>query len=289
MNYVNSMTAFASAMVDCGTFNLSWEVRSVNHRYLETQFRLPENLRQIEPSLREQARKHLKRGKVDATLRLESIGEGQDLQLDQNLVTQLIRAAEQLRETTSMVTTFDVMEILRWPGVMRKHDVQVTELTVAAADLFRQAIDDLATMRGREGADIAEVMSTQLSELEAQLATLTPLADGLAAQQQARLKERAAQLQVEIDPERLEQEVALLAQKADVREELDRLAIHTKEARILLGSPGPHGRKLDFLIQELNREANTLGSKATSIETSQRAIDLKVIIEQLREQVQNLE
>lgn len=287
---VYSMTAFARAQSEQDGLLLVWELRSVNHRYLETQFRIPETLRAIEHPLREVLRKRLQRGKVDCTLRVEPIVEHQDLELNRPLLLQLLALIEQVRRDAPEVGHPNPMDLLRWPGVLGDTTaVDHERLRPALTALFDEAVSQLLSHRGREGELLSEAIAQRLSTIEALVNAVRQHADTLTTRLQARLRERAANLQVELDPERLEQEVALLAQRADVAEELDRLDIHVAEARTNLAKPGPHGRRLDFLTQELNREANTLAAKSSIPETSQLAVDLKVAIEQIREQVQNIE
>lgn len=284
-----SMTAFARAAVDAHGRHLVWELKSVNHRFLETQFRLPEALRSIEHPLRELARKHLKRGKLDCTLRLEPLAGDSGISINRTVLLQLLAAVEQVRRDAPEIGAVSPMELMRWPGVLDDTPTDDEALTQTAADLFEQALTDLIEARQREGAQLKQTICDRLDQIDALLKELKPLTSHLAHQQKAKLQQRVADLQVNLDAARLEQEVALLAQRADVAEELDRLAIHVEEARSNVAGSGPHGRRLDFLTQELNREANTLGAKSVSPETSQRAVDLKVIIEQIREQVQNVE
>ncbi len=286
---IYSMTAFARAAVDAHGRHLVWELKSVNHRFLETHFRLPEAMRSIEHPLRELARKHLKRGKVDCTLRLEKVADDTGITLNRGVLLQVLAAVEQVRRDAPEIGAVSPMELMRWPGVLDDTPSVDESLTETASELFEQALSDLIAARQREGEHLRDTLVERFDQIDALLKSLKPLTSHLANQQKAKLKQRLADLQVNVDPGRLEQEVALLAQKADVAEELDRLAIHVEEARSHLNGAGPHGRRLDFLTQELNREANTLGAKSVIPETSQRAVDLKVIIEQIREQVQNIE
>lgn len=287
---VHSMTAFARAEQQVDDLLLAWELRSVNHRFLEIQFRLPEPLRSLEPGLRELLRRHLKRGKVDATLRADSVAAARPLTLNRPLLLQILATLEQVRRDAPEVAAPNVMDLLRWPGVLGGEEgLDPARVEEPVTDLFEAALTELIAHRRREGEALQAALSERLDAIDALVDEVKRQIADVAPQIQARLRQRLAELGATAAPERLEQEVALLAQRADVAEELDRLRIHVEEARTSLRGGGPHGRRLDFLTQELNREANTLGAKAVLAETSQRAVDLKVVIEQIREQVQNVE
>lgn len=284
-----SMTAFARAATDAHGRHFVWELKSVNHRFLETNFRLPEPLRRIEHPLRDLARKHLQRGKLDCTLRLERMTSDTPVSINRSVLLQVLAALEQVRRDAPEIGGVSPMDLLRWPGVLDDTPTEEDALEDTARELFEQALSDLIEARASEGKHLQQTLLDRLAGIDTLLSEIKPLTSQLAAQQKARLHQRIADLQVNLEPSRLEQEVALLAQRADVAEELDRLGIHVEEARSHIQGAGPHGRRLDFLTQELNREANTLGAKSVIPETSQRAVDLKVIIEQIREQVQNVE
>lgn len=283
------MTAFAQATAVSNGYQISWELRSVNHRYLENQFRLPETLRAIEPTARELVRQHIKRGKIDATLKLEQDMSEPTLALNNALLSQVVAATEEISRTVPSATPPSALDLLKWPGVLTNAQADQGQLMSAAAELFQSALQQLVEARNSEGKRLAGLLEQQLADIEEIVNFVRPLGDNIMQLQQQRLQRRLAELEAQADPSRLEQEIALLAQRADIREELDRLSIHVAEAHQLLSAKGPHGRRLDFLSQELNREANTLGAKASQTEVSQKAIDLKVIIEQIREQVQNIE
>ncbi|MCZ6658552.1 MAG: YicC family protein [Gammaproteobacteria bacterium] len=282
------MTAFARCQSETPSFLLVWELKSVNHRFLETQFRLPEQLRSLEQNLRETARKHIKRGKLDCALKLDRKTQETAIELNRPLLLQLLATLEQVRRDAPEIHAPNPMDLLRWPGMLGS-SVDEPEIVPAANDLFEAALTQLLEHREREGEQLSNAIGGRLVEIDAIVQELKGFTANATREVQTRLKTRLDELNVNVDPARLEQEIALLAQKADVAEELDRLSIHVEEARTNLNGPGPHGRRLDFLTQELNREANTLGSKSVSAKTSQRAVDLKVIIEQIREQVQNVE
>lgn len=289
MPHLYSMTAFAQASAIHDGYHMNWELRSVNHRYLENQFRLPDTLRGIEPKARELMRKRLKRGKVDATLKLELEETGQALALNTALLRQVIAAANEVKKSAPDAAAPSTLDLLRWPGVLESDGIDQDRAAQLATELFEQALERLVAARGSEGQRLGQVLDQQLTTIDRVVESVRPLGESIMQVQQQRLIQRLQDLEVTADPTRLEQEVAFLAQRGDIREELDRLVIHVAEARKLLTQPGPHGRRLDFLSQELNREANTLGAKATQTDMSQKAIDLKVVIEQIREQVQNIE
>lgn len=284
-----SMTAFARTSTDAHGRHLVWELKSVNHRFLETNFRMPEALRFLEHPLRETLRKHLKRGKVDCTLRVETVDNDAAITINRSVLLQVLAAVEQVRRDAPEIGGVSPIDLMRWPGVLDDTPADDEMLAETATELFEQALTELIQARAREGGMLKQALAERLDHIDALIKQLKPITSHLANEQKARLQQRIADLQVNLDPMRLEQEVALLAQRADVAEELDRLTIHIEEARSNIQGGGPHGRRLDFLTQELNREANTLGAKAVIPEQSQRAVDLKVIIEQIREQVQNVE
>ena len=287
---LQSMTAFARRQADTPALQLVWELRSVNHRYLETQFRIPEQLRSLEGSLRDRARRHLQRGKLDCTLRAESKAEAGVTELNRPLMLKLLAVIEQVRRDAPEIHSPNPMDLLRWPGMLGEPAaIDPEHCGPAVVELFEEALGVLIGERRREGRELQEAIATRLNAVAETVSVLRGLGAGIAQDVQNRLNARLGELAVDVDPARLEQEVAMLAQKADVAEELDRLSIHVEEAKAHQNGPGPHGRRLDFLCQELMREANTLGAKSLMPEMSTRAVDLKVIIEQVREQVQNVE
>ncbi|MXY52771.1 MAG: YicC family protein [Gammaproteobacteria bacterium] len=279
---IASMTAFARV----GRGFLVWEVRSVNHRYLELVFRLPESLRALEPSLREAARARLGRGKVDATLRVAESGSA--MELDEDALGELLGALSQLRSRAPELAEPNLLDALRWPGVLKESETGLAELRRDAIGTFDEALTELAARRTAEGAQI-QALIERLDIAAETTAKVRELASQQVQAMRDRLARAAEALTVSVNAERLEQELALQLQKADVAEELDRLDLHLAEARAALASDGPCGRRLDFLMQELGREANTLGAKAVLPEAAHAAVDLKVAIEQMREQVQNVE
>ena len=283
-----SMTAFARQETHQEWGSLSWEIRSVNQRYLEPNFRLPETLRSLEPELRLQLKKQLARGKLDIQLRYHPNDTASDLEVNTHLLQQLIGAADQVYSRTP-AASLDPLRLLQWPGVLQGAETDQEIVKKTALTLFAATLKELRAHRLREGQALAALLEERLDKISKHLDEAQHyLPEALEAWRNA-LLEKANKLQVEVDPQRLEQEVVLLAQKQDVAEELDRLAAHIDEVRLTLQSKEPKGRRLDFLMQEMNREANTLGSKAMSLDMTQVAVELKVLIEQMREQVQNIE
>jgi uncharacterized protein (TIGR00255 family) len=286
---IQSMTAFARVDVPLGSGSLQWEIRSVNHRHLEPQFRLPDAFRDLELPLRDRVRARLKRGKVDSTLRLVAAATTTQVEINRPALLQLLATLAELRSDVPDAAAVPPLDLLRWPGVLVEPRADSEAAKTAVLKAFEVALDALEEHRRREGAMLGDLVSSKLAEIEQLVKDLRRIVAGLPEQQRQRLHARLADLAVSVDRDRIEQEIALLAQRADVTEELDRLDIHVAEARNNLAGEGPHGRHLDFLLQELNREANTLASKSILAETAQRAIDLKVVIEQIREQAQNIE
>lgn len=286
---IHSMTAFARAeqAVDNGT--LSWEIRSVNHRYLEPHLRLPDAFRELEGAIREALRKGLSRGKVECTLRFAEDSAGRSMQVDNERASQLIAAAESVAALIKQPAPLNPLEILAWPGVLVGDSADLQTLNTAALQLFLTALTEMKAGRLREGEELARLINERLDLIADETATLRAQVPHMLAAQRQKILDRCAEMRVELDPQRLEQEIVMLAQKSDVAEELDRLSTHVSEVRRVLKSGGAAGRRLDFLMQELNREANTLGSKAFDTRSTQAAVNLKVLIEQMREQVQNIE
>ncbi|KXU38939.1 hypothetical protein AXE65_10860 [Ventosimonas gracilis] len=286
---VQSMTAFASATRTGSFGTLSWDLRSLNHRYLEVQLRLPEVLRSIEALLRESLRQNLLRGKVDGSLRLDESGADSSLQIDGKRADELIAVAREIAGRCQQAAPIDPLQVLAWPGVLKTRSQHPRILTEAALAAFEQALAELQETRAREGAALVRLLDERLDAIETEVAKLRECLPQMLYDWRQKARERLNELQISIDHERLEQELALLAVKSDASEELDRLSIHTQEIRRVLHGTGAVGRKLDFLLQELNREANTLAAKAFDPRSSQTAVNLKVLIEQIREQVQNIE
>ncbi|NWN81855.1 MAG: YicC family protein [Halomonas sp.] len=286
---VHSMTAFARQEHAAAWGSLQLELRSVNQRYLEPHFRLPESLRDLEPAFRETLRTRLARGKVEVSLRFEASGDSAGLAVNRARLTELARALGEVRQAVEEATPPDALALLDYPGVLENRGPDTATVKEAAMALFERALDDLIAGRAREGDKLAELIGDRLAGIEAQVAEVRTLMPQILERQRAQLLERLEEVASGLDPQRLEAELTLLANKADVDEELDRLATHVAEVRRQLDQKGPVGRRLDFLMQELNREANTLSSKSVVAESTRCAVELKVLIEQMREQIQNIE
>ena len=285
-----SMTAFSRQQKEQEWGSLTWEIRSVNHRYLETSVRLPESLRALENGVREAVRKRLTRGKVECALRFQSEAKiSSDLHLNTTLIKQLVQANVEIEQITGTSSNLSNMEVLRWPGVIEEQDFDKTSIEKQALSLFGAAMDDLVATREREGAELQGFIKKRIDSVREIVVNVRNKMPEILTKQKQNILDRLAELQAELEPTRLEQEVSLLAQKADVEEELDRLDSHLNEVERVLSANGQKGRRLDFLMQELNREANTLSSKSIVVETTLSAVELKVLIEQMREQIQNVE
>jgi uncharacterized protein (TIGR00255 family) len=287
---IRSMTGFARREQSGSWGTLTWELRTVNHRYLELSCRLPEELRAAEADFRQMIAAVVRRGKVDCTLNLRASAEtiGQ-IEINRALAEKLIARARELASLVGVTTPIDPLDLLRWPGVVQDQGRDVRPLVAAAQGALAEALNSLTEARAREGERIREMLLQRCDALLKLVAAVTARLPEVRARIRARLTERIAQLGVEPDAERLEQELAIIAQKMDVDEELDRLRSHIAEVRKALDGAEPAGRRLDFLMQELNREANTLSSKSQDAETTRAGVDMKVTIEQMREQVQNVE
>ena len=287
---LKSMTAFSrkEAVNDYGT--LVWEVRSVNHRYLDLSIRLSEELRIIEPQVREQLNARLSRGKIEASLRFKPVAsDNTRLKVNETLARQVTDAAYSVQKIVGESQPIPALEILRWPGVVGQAETDLGPLQTATLALLSEAIDDYLDTRGREGEKTAAMLSERCDTMEQIVSRVRVLRPQALARQRNKLLSRIDELGVEYDNGRLEQELVFIAQRLDVDEELDRLTAHISELRDILKRDDPVGRRLDFLMQEFNREANTLSSKSADAETTKLAVDLKVLIEQMREQVQNIE
>ena len=286
----HSMTGFSTAETRVGSFRLVWEIRSVNHRFLELGVRLPEELRAVEPECRELVAAAIKRGKVDCTLKIGADERGAVTGTIVAGALERLRALEeQVRRVFPHATALTADEVLRWPGVLEEPARNLEELGEAVKGCLGAALRALMESRRREGARIADMLERRNAGITALVAGIKPQLDGVQVRYRERLRERLQRLEVQADPERLEQELALLAQRADVAEEIDRLVSHVAEVQAILHRNEPVGRRLDFVIQELNREANTFASKVQEEALTRVAVELKVLIEQMREQVQNLE
>jgi len=287
---ISSMTGFARSDTELDAGTLSWEVRSVNHRYLETNFRLPEGFRHLEPELRSLVGSKLKRGKVDASLNFHARDDAAPaLSLNTELAKALIEKSQAIGDLMDESVKVNPVAIMRWPGVLQEEKLNTEALSDPATKLLGEALDELSASRASEGRRIIDMIEERLQQILDIVDTVSARLPEVLEASRNRMRERAETLEQKIDEERLEQELLILAQKQDVAEELDRLQAHVAEIREALVGEQPVGRRLDFLMQELNREANTLGSKSADATTSKCAVDLKVLIEQMREQVQNVE
>ena len=284
-----SMTAFARNTLEFSWGSVTCELRSVNHRFLETSFRLPETLREIEMSLREIARKTLTRGKVDCSLLVNFNNSDAVVNADIALARRYIAIAEQVAGELRNPAPVSPLDIMRWPGVLKDQEVDSDQLQSAAKETFAATVNQLLDGRQREGDKLADMVEQRLSGIETQIALVRGELPSILEYQRQRLQDKLQDLKAQLDEDRLEQEMVIVANRADVDEELDRLEAHISEIRLTLQSTDSIGRRLDFLMQELNREANTLGSKSISTVTTQASVELKVLIEQMREQIQNIE
>jgi len=285
-----SMTGFAAEAAELPGLSLTIELRSVNHRFLDVTVKLPDEFRHLEPVLRERLTGELKRGKVECRVAVNRTSPGAaTLAVDAARVEQLANAAMLVQRTIPSAAPLSVNEILRWPGVMAEPSIPPDELTAKVTALVDQALTDLAASRRREGAKVQAVLAASCDGIEAQVVRVTPRIPAIHAAFNEKLALRLREAGLDPNEDRLKQEFAVFATKIDVAEELSRLTTHVAEVRRVLAAGGSAGKRLDFLAQELHREANTLGSKSVDAEISQAALELKVLIEQMREQVQNVE
>jgi uncharacterized protein (TIGR00255 family) len=286
----HSMTGFASAEMRRDSLRLVWEIRSVNHRFLDLSLRMPDDLRALEPECRDVVGAVVKRGKLDCTLKVAAADRAAAPATLVPNALQALRALEaRVKAVFPEAEPLTAMEVLRWPGVLEEPEQDLEELAQPVKDCLATCLAALQDARAREGGRIAEQLAKRNTGITALLDGIRPLLDGVQTRYRERLRDRLQRLDVQAEPERLEQELALLAQRADVAEEVDRLDSHMIEIADVLRRREPIGRRLDFVIQELNREANTFASKVQEEALTRVAVELKVLIEQMREQVQNLE
>ena len=289
-NYLaKSMTAFGRAEAEYELGSCSWEVRSVNHRYLDVSFKLPEKFRRLEPKLKERMRKRISRGKCDVGLQYHRSTAEFGSEVNAEAVNAILSAQAQVQAIAEKAAPLSTQQLLNWPGVLVEKDIDEDQLEVFMLKLFEKSLDEFVEARKQEGFRMAEVVDDRLQKISDIVKALESQLPAILQEYEQRLKNKIEEMQVEVDGDRLAQEMVLLAQKSDVAEELDRINAHVDAVRDAMRSKEPCGRRLDFLMQELNREANTLGSKSISIANSNGAIELKVLIEQMREQVQNIE
>ncbi|AWI76471.1 YicC family protein [Parazoarcus communis] len=287
---IHSMTGFAVQTRDLGPVSLHLELRSVNSRYLDLNFRIVEDLRQAEPAIREQITGRLSRGKVECRLNLQTNNAApRTLALNSGLLAQLADAQTKVQAQFPSAKPMSVGELLRWPGMLADDGVTFEQMQPAIAELARAALDELVATRGREGEKLAEMIRERIARMRELVAIATPRMPAIVVEYQNKLTARLRDAVATLDEDRIRQEVALYAQRIDVAEELTRLTTHLDELERILKAGGSAGKRLDFLMQELNREANTLASKSPATDITAVAMEMKVLIEQIREQVQNLE
>ena len=284
-----SMTAYARITEEHNWGSISCELKSVNHRFLEVGFRMPESLREAETTLRDMARKKLGRGKIDCSVQITFNHSDASSELDLETAREHIKIVESISAEITQPGTISAIDIMKLPGVLKDSSIDTKQLSKAGIQAFDLALDQMLEGRAREGEKLANMIEQRLSGIEAQIAVVRKHLPEILTQQRNRLHEKLAELKDQLDEQRLEQEMVIISNRADVDEELDRLEAHVIEIRRVLGDQASIGRRLDFLMQELNREANTLGSKSISNITTQASVELKVLIEQMREQIQNIE
>ncbi|MGY6631321.1 MAG: YicC/YloC family endoribonuclease [Wenzhouxiangella sp.] len=288
---IRSMTAYALCSRPTPLGTLSWELRSVNQRFLDLSPRMPDDFRRLEPDVRQRFKDAINRGKIEANLRfqLDPAAASARVELNEELASALGRVVREFARHTGGAAQPDLVHLLNWPGLVQQQRPDFEAERETAMSLLDEAISALIAAREQEGAAIAEMIETRLKGIEAQVAAVEAHLPAIREALDKRFRERLAALAEPVEPGRIEQELVLQLQKLDVDEELDRLRAHVAEIRRVMTMDEPVGRRLDFLMQELNREANTLGSKAAMVETGQAAVELKVLIEQMREQIQNIE
>jgi uncharacterized protein (TIGR00255 family) len=284
-----SMTAYARITEEHNWGSISCELKSVNHRFLEVGFRMPESLREAETTLRDMARKKLGRGKIDCSVQITFNHSDASSELDLETAREHIKIVESISAEITQPGTISAIDIMKLPGVLKDSSIDIKQLSKAGIQAFDLALDQMLEGRSREGEKLANMIEQRLLGIEAQIALVCEHLPEILEQQRNRLHEKLAELKDQLDEQRLEQEMVIISNRADVDEELDRLEAHVIEIRRVLGDQASIGRRLDFLMQELNREANTLGSKSISNITTQASVELKVLIEQMREQIQNIE
>ncbi|OCG23242.1 YicC family protein [Gilliamella sp. HK2] len=285
-----SMTAYARKELSQSWGTASWELRSVNQRYLETYIRLPEQFRSLEPIIREKLRSRLTRGKIECNLRfeLDPAGQHQELLLNKDLAKQILNAASWVQSEHQSGQT-NPIDVLRWPGVLSAKEQNLDAISQEIIALLDSAIDDFITVREREGKALSDLIVKRLEAITIEVDKIRNWMPQILEWQKERLKGKLQEANIELDHSRLEQEIVMLAQRIDVAEELDRLMTHVKETYSILKKNEAIGRRLDFMMQEFNRESNTIASKSINADVTASAIELKVLIEQIREQVQNIE
>ena len=286
---IYSMTAFARLEVKKDWGDAVWEIRSVNQRYLENFFRLPEQFRVLENTLREKLRQSLTRGKIECSLRIETKKQtNAELNLNKELANQVIQSLQWIKAQAGE-GEINLTDVLRYPGVVEAQEQDLDAISQDLLTAFDDLLTDFIAMRGREGEKLNDIIQQRLDAIAVEADKVRSQMPAVLQWQRERLLQRFEDAQINLDPQRVEQEMILLAQRVDVAEELDRLQMHVKETTNILKKGGAVGRKLDFMMQELNRESNTLASKSINADITASAVELKVLIEQMREQIQNLE
>jgi uncharacterized protein (TIGR00255 family) len=287
---IHSMTGYASTTRELATAALSVEIRSVNHRYLDLQFRLPEELRALEPGLRELATARLQRGKVECRIGLNPLANAATpSELNNEVLRELRALCEKLRLAWPSVPGLTAAEILRWPGILSTHEVSVEEIRADCYEALQAVLEDFTDTRAREGEKLKTILLERMATMEERIAVVAPRMPEIVAAHKEKLSAKLREAMAVADDERIRQELALFANRVDVDEELSRLTTHMSELKRILAKGGAVGKRLDFMMQELNREANTLGSKSVDVEVTRVSLDLKLLIEQMREQIQNIE
>lgn len=286
---IYSMTAFAREQAQNDFGEIIFEIRSVNQRFLDLHFRLPEAFRYLETELRTRISKQLKRGKIEVSLSFKAGMAGTEIKLNQSNLQQLSKAIDEAQSTVLNLAPMDPLALLKWPGITSSNTTDVSIIEEAMLTTFDNALHSLKENRQREGAALADMLLQRIHGCEAEVTKVEKVSAEIVTKLRQKLRDKIAVFEVEVNAERLEQEIVMQCQKADIAEEIDRLLAHLIEVKNVLAKGGAVGRRLDFLMQELNREANTLGSKATTIDTTNVSVELKVLIEQMREQIQNIE
>lgn len=290
MKPILSMTGYATTSRDALYGSLSIEIRSVNNRFLDVQFRLPDDLRKQEPAMREMATTQLRRGKVECRMNFLPLVKAEyQQQLDTQVLQNLLQLNQSILELYPTAQSLSVAEILKWPGILGNNDVSIDDLNDLSMELMQIALEDLKIARMREGEKLKIMLLERIQQIRQHLIIVQPRIPALIANFEEKLRTRLKEIIENLEDERIRQEIAVFVGKIDIDEELSRLQAHLDEVEHILGQGGAVGKRLDFMMQELNREANTLGAKSIDLEISKIAMELKVIIEQMREQVQNIE
>lgn len=286
---ISSMTAFSRYALEAETGRYTWEIRSVNHRYAEVFIRMPEEFRALESDLRARLVKRVNRGKIDCNLRIEQNAGGGEIVINDANARAVVEALRELGRISGNDNPPDPLELLRWPGILETRTRDAEQMSREICTAFDETLAVLIDTREREGGKLKDMVAARCNGIEEQIANLRSRIPEIIALTHERYTQRLKEYVQDLDKVRVEQECALLLQKLDVAEELDRLEAHLQEVRRVLAKGSPAGRRLDFLMQELNREANTIGSKSAHIDSSTASVELKVLIEQMREQIQNIE